>query len=161
MIKNLFALFLVCLASWCQAEVIRGKVVAVLDGDTITVLDAGHVQHRIRLAGIDAPEKYQPYGQRSKQSLSDLVSSRQVDVHTEKRDRYGREVGRVMLGDEDVNLEQVLRGMAWFYRQYQRELSAEDRARYGAAEQQAQTAKIGLWRDDLPQPPWEFRRLKK
>lgn len=161
MIKNIFAFFLVCLAFWCQAEIIHGKVVAVLDGDTITVLDAEHVQHKIRLAGIDAPEKSQPYGQRSKQSLSDLVFSRQVDVHSEKRDRYGREIGKVMLGDDDVNLEQVRRGMAWFYRQYQQELSTEDRERYGAAEQQAQTAKVGLWGGSLPQPPWEYRRLKK
>lgn len=88
-------------------------VVHVADGDTITVLDAGKVQHKVRLAGVDAPEKAQPFGQRSRESLEDLVAGRTVIVETHKKDRYGRYVGKVILNSRDVNLEQIRRGMAW------------------------------------------------
>ena len=87
-----------------------GKVVAVADGDTITVLDADQVQHKIRLTGIDAPEKKQPFGNRSKQNLSDMVFNKTVIVETDKRDRYGRELGKVLASGKDVNLEQVCAG---------------------------------------------------
>lgn len=88
-------------------------VVHVADGDTITVLDAGKVHHKVRLAGIDAPEKAKPFGQRSRESLEDLVAGRTVIVETHKKDRYGRYVGKVILNSRDVNLEQIRRGMAW------------------------------------------------
>lgn len=156
--------FLACLlflALKGHAELIHGRVVAVADGDTVTVLDAGHVQHKIRLAGIDAPEKDQSFGQRSKQSLSDLVFNRNVVVETEKRDRYGREVGKILVGDQDVNLEQIRRGMAWFYRQYGKELSVADRHLYDAAEDEALTDRRGLWTDAGPVPPWDHRKSKR
>ena len=161
MMRKILATLLLFLASWCQAEIIHGVVIAVVDGDTITVLDAAHVQHRIRLAGIDAPEKRQAYGQRSKQSLSELVFNHAVEVHTYKRDRYGREIGKVLHNGQDVNLEQIRRGMAWFYRQYERELTKEDRMLYDASEASARLDRVGLWRDELPAPPWEFRHLKQ
>ena len=144
----------------CNAETITGNVVGVADGDTITVLDADKVQHKIRLAGIDAPEKKQAFGNRSKESLSDLVFDKTVNVETEKRDRYGRQVGKVLVNGQDVNLVQVERGMAWFYRQYQREQSPNDRRLYEAAEDAARADKRGLWRDADPMPPWEFRHNK-
>jgi endonuclease YncB( thermonuclease family) len=144
----------------CNAETITGHVVGVADGDTITVLDADKVQHKIRLAGIDAPEKKQAFGNRSKESLSDLVFDKTVNVETEKRDRYGREIGKVLVNGQDVNLVQVERGMAWFYRQYQREQSPNDRRLYEAAEDAARADKRGLWRDADPMPPWEFRHNK-
>ena len=145
----------------CNAETITGNVVGVADGDTITVLDADKVQHKIRLAGIDAPEKKQEFGNRSKESLSDLVFDKTVNVETEKRDRYGREIGKVLVNGQDVNLVQVERGMAWFYRQYQREQSPNDRRLYEAAEDAARADKRGLWRDADPMPPWEFRHNGK
>lgn len=89
--KILFTLALL-LGFVCQAAIIDGRVVGVADGDTVTVLDANKVQHKIRLSGIDAPEKKQPFGERSKESLSDLVFGKDVSVETDKRDRYGREV---------------------------------------------------------------------
>lgn len=95
-----------------HAEVIVGRVVGVADGDTVTVLDANKQQHKIRLAGIDAPEKRQPFGQRSKESLSALVFARQVTVETDKKDRYGREVGKVRVDGVDANLERLKRGFA-------------------------------------------------
>ena len=151
---------LLALACTANAETITGRVVGVADGDTITVLDADKVQHKIRLAGIDAPEKKQAFGQRSKQSLSDLAFGKDVAVETTKRDKYRREIGKVLVNGQDVNLVQVERGMAWFYRQYQREQSPNDRRLYEAAEDAAKANKRGLWRDADPVPPWEFRRNK-
>lgn len=156
--RTLIAIVLLTLTTWCHAEPIRGRVVGVLDGDTIDVLDTVRVSHRIRLAGIDAPEKSQAYGHRSKQSLSDLIFSKEVSVEVHKRDRYGREVGKVIQDGEDVNLEQIRRGMAWFYRQYERELLPEDQAAYDVAEEMARNNKRGLWADQAPLPPWAFRR---
>ena len=143
-----------------NAETITGQVVGVTDGDTITVLDADKIQHKIRLAGIDAPEKKQAFGNRSKESLSDMVFDKTVNVETEKRDRYGRQIGKVLVNGQDVNLVQVERGMAWFYRQYQREQSPNDRRLYEAAEDAAKAGKRGLWRDTEPVPPWDFRHGK-
>jgi endonuclease YncB( thermonuclease family) len=82
------------------------------NGPSVTVIDANKTQYKIRLAGIDAPEKAQAYGQKSKESLSDLVFGKQVDVEWSKRDRYGRTVGKLMLGGVDINLEQIKNGMA-------------------------------------------------
>lgn len=151
---------LLCLALHTFAATIEGRVVGVADGDTITVLDADKVQHKIRLAGIDAPEKKQPFGNRSKESLSELAYDKTVTVETDKRDKYGRQVGKVLVNGQDVNLVQVERGMAWFYRQYQREQSPSDRRLYEAAEDAAKADRRGLWRDADPMPPWDFRHNK-
>jgi endonuclease YncB( thermonuclease family) len=155
--KALLSLLL-ALACAANAESVTGRVVGVADGDTVTVLDVDKVQHKIRLAGIDAPEKKQAFGNRSKESLSDMVFDKTVIIQTDKRDRYGREIGKVLLNGQDVNLVQVERGMAWFYRQYQLEQSPNDRKLYEAAEDAAKAGKKGLWRDAAPVPPWDFRR---
>ena len=159
--KILFPALLLTLAFTANAEAITGRVVAVQDGDSITVLDAEKAQHKIRLAGIDAPEKKQAFGNRSKDSLSDLVFGKVVTVETDKRDRYGREVGKVLVNGHDVNLIQVEQGMAWFYRQYQREQSQDDRKLYDSAESAAKVDKRGLWRDAAPMAPWDFRSSKR
>ena len=143
------------------AITIVGRVVGVADGDTVTVLDADKTQHKIRLSGIDAPEKKQPFGQRSKESLSELVFSKTVTVVTDKRDRYGREVGKVLIEGVDANLVQVQRGYAWHYKAYQREQPVIDRTVYADAENEARVAKRGLWADVEPVPPWEFRHKGK
>lgn len=156
--KRLFAAFLLTLATLCQAELIQGKVVGVIDGDTIDVLDASNTKHRIRLAGIDAPERRQAFGQKSKESLSDMVFARRVEVETHKNDRYGRRVGKVLVNGRDANLEQIRLGMAWFYREYKRELSAADRELYDLGEREAKRARFGLWVDANPMPPGEFRK---
>ena len=105
--KHAIATLLLALACTANAETITGRVVGVADGDTITVLDAGKVQHKIRLAGIDAPEKKQAFGQRSKESLSELAYDKTVEVEISKRDRYGRQIGKVLVNGRDVNLVQV------------------------------------------------------
>ena len=160
-VKSLFIAFLLVVAVLARAEAITGRVVGISDGDTITVLDAQRVQHKIRLAGIDAPEKAQPFGNRSKESLSDLAFNRTVTVETDKRDRYGREVGKVLVDGRDVNLIQVERGMAWHYKAYEREQSPSDRKLYEAAESDARAGRRGLWREADPIPPWEFRKAKR
>ena len=142
----------------CAAASLSGVVVGVADGDTLTVLDAGLAQHRVRLAGIDAPEKRQAFGQRSKQSLARLVHGRPVRIEGRKTDRYGRLVGKVLVGDLDVNREQVRRGLAWHYLAYEREQSPADRRLYADAEASARQERRGLWSEPGALPPWEFRR---
>ncbi len=152
--------FLFLLACSVHAETLTGRVVGVADGDTITVLDANRQQHKIRLSGIDAPEKAQPFGDRSKQSLSALVFDKQVAVEWNKRDRYGRTVGKVLVNGVDANLAQVKAGLAWWYRDYAKEQSAADRRLYEQTELQAQAQRLGLWSDKNPTSPWDFRHAK-
>ncbi len=157
-VRALAVLLLVCLAFSSPATVLTGRVVAIADGDTLTALDERKVQHKIRLAGIDAPEKRQAYGQRSRQSLANLVFNRVVQIELGKKDRYGREIGKVMLDGQDINLELLRLGLAWHYKAYEREQSVEDRALYAQAEEQARARRMGLWRDDQPLAPWAYRR---
>ena len=137
---------------------IVGRVVSVTDGDTVVVLDREKAEHKVRLAGIDAPEKAQAYGARSKENLSRLAFNRTVQAHCSKRDRYGREVCKVMRDTLDVNLEQVKLGLAWWYREYANEQTAEDRAVYSQAEDEARAYRRGLWKDPSPIAPWAWRR---
>lgn len=149
--------FSALLALPAPAAMIQGRVVGISDGDTVTVLDANKVEHKIRLAGIDAPEKSQPFGSQSKQHLSDLVFGKVVAVDWTKTDKYGRIVGKVMIGGKDANLNQVQAGMAWHYKAYEKEQSPTDRVEYAQAEANARTQRVGLWRDTNPTPPWDFR----
>lgn len=143
------------------ADVLQGRVVGIADGDTVTVLDATNTQFKIRLMGIDAPEKKQAFGQKSKEHLSELVFNKQVSVEYTKKDKYGRTVGKVIVDGVDANLEQVKAGLAWHYKQYQREQSAKDIAAYVLAEELARNESRGLWTDAEPVPPWEWRRQQK
>lgn len=143
------------------AVLLKGKVVGVTDGDTIVVLDASRVQHRIRLAGIDAPERSQAFGQVSKRALGQMVFQREADVFVMKTDRYGRSVGRVVVGGKDVCLEQIRSGLAWFYAEYEMELVPPDRARYSEAMRDAKRARRGLWSDPHAEPPWVYRRSRR
>lgn len=156
--KWIVVVLLIGLQWVAHADVLLGHVVAVSDGDTITVLDENKQRHVIRLMGIDAPEKAQPYGQKAKESLSDLVFNKEVSVTWFKRDRYGRTVGQVYVDDTDVCLEQIKRGLAWHYKDYEREQSVDDRSRYAIAEEQARIARIGLWTDEHQIEPSKFRR---
>ena len=143
------------------AGILTGKVVGVSDGDTITVLDETNTQHKIRLAGIDAPENKQPFGNVSKKSLSDLVFGKQVSVEWDKLDQYGRTVGKVLVNGQDANLMQIKRGMAWFYKKFQNELVLDDRLAYLHAQEEAEANKAGLWQDAEPMAPWDFRKSKR
>lgn len=142
-----------------QAETLTGYVTEITDGDTIVVLDADHRQHRIRLAGIDAPERHQAFGSRSTESIAKLTFNKNVTV-VWKKEHQGRPIGKVTANGVDVGLEQVKAGMAWWYRKYAKEQSPTDRRLYEQAEQQAQAQRLGLWADKYPTPPWEFRHTK-
>lgn len=143
------------------ADTLTGRVVGVADGDTVTVLDPSHVSHKVRLGAIDAPEKAQPFGQISKQSLAALAYGHAVSIEWHKRDRYRRIVGRMFEGGRDINLEQVRRGLAWHYKHYQGEQDRPDRARYANAEIEARESRRGLWVDVKPIPPWDWRRARR
>ena len=143
------------------AAVIYGRVVGISDGDTVKGLDSAQQLHIVRLMGIDAPEKAQPFGQRSKQSLSELIFQKQVTVAWEKKDKYGRTVGKILSATgDDICLEQINRGMAWHYKQYASEQSPDDRSSYSSAEVAANSKKIGLWQDQSPIPPWVWRKSR-
>lgn len=130
------------------------RVVGVSDGDTIKVLSGDRRQIKCRLHGIDAPESRQDYGQRSKQSLSDMVFNKSVGVEILDRDRYGRSVCRIFLNGVDVNKIQLKRGLAWHYSRYSKDAS------YAEAERTAREQQLGLWSGPNPTPPWSYRRNK-
>lgn len=159
-INKLLGTILLLISCSLHAAALQGKVVGVADGDTITVLDANNIQHKIRLEGIDAPETAQAFGQKSKQSLSQMVQSKQVTVVYQKKDKYGRTLGKVFHNGTDVCLEQINLGMAWHYKKYASDQPKEDRETYAQAELAARTKTIGIWKDKNPTPPWEFRIQK-
>jgi len=157
--KYLLILLSFFLISPAHAEILQGRVVSVADGDTITVLDADNNQYKIRLSGIDAPERRQPFGQASKSSLSDFVFNKTVLIDWYKRDRNKRLVGVVRVNDVDVNLEQVKLGLAWHDTTiYINEQPLEDRVTYSRAHEDAKVTKTGLWIDPNPIPPWKWRK---
>jgi endonuclease YncB( thermonuclease family) len=138
-------------------------------GDTVYVLDAAKKQHKIRLAGIDAPERGQPFGTKSKERMADLVAGRDVEVNWYKEDRWGRLIGTVWVASPDcrqavcpktldAGLALITSGLAWHFKRYAHEQTEEDRERYAFAEEEARARKAGLWRDPDPVPPWEWRR---
>jgi len=159
--RALYAFVGFLLVSQASADTLLGRVVGIADGDTLTVLDASNTQHKIRLAGIDSPEKAQPFGQVCKQSLSDLAYDRTVQIDWNKVDRYGRVIGKVLVNGQDVNLEQIRRGCAWHYKQYQNEQTLEDRLGYAKAEDKAKAEKVGLWVEAGAVAPWEWRHRPK
>lgn len=130
----------------------QGKAVRVLDGDTIEVLADGNRNVRIRLANIDAPEKKQPFGQKSKEHLIDLVAGKNVEIVDLGGDQYGRRIGRVLVDGQEANVEQVRSGLAWVYSRYNHD------GQLPTLENTARSQRIGLWVDPNPQAPWEFRQ---
>ena len=161
MLNKIIILFVTLNFNIALAATLEGSVVGIADGDTITILDTTNTQHKIRLAGIDAPEKRQPFGNVSKQSLSDLVFGKQVIVEYQKLDRYDRVVGKVFVDGMNANLEQVRRGLAWYFKKYKSELVLNDRLAYLHAEEDAINARIGLWVEPNQIPPWEFRKANR
>jgi len=139
-------------------QTISGRVVSVSDGDTVTVLDSNNRQHRIRLLGIDAPERKQAFGQKSRATLSNMVAGKEVVINFREQDRFGRVLGKVVAQGRDINLVMVQSGMAWHYKQFERSQEKGDRILYATAEQIAREQRIGLWQEPHPIAPWDFRR---
>lgn len=137
------------------AVALQGRVVAVADGDTLTVL-SGRERVRVRLSYIDAPERGQPFGRRARQSLGELCHERMAVVTVAGRDRYGRVLGVVSCDGVIANREQVKRGLAWVYTRYAR----RDSPLY-AVEREARSERRGLWQASDPQAPWQWRNRKR
>ena len=147
----LLTVFLASALSFGLGEEFRGKVVRVLDGDTIEVMHHGQAE-RIRLNGIDCPEKAQPFGERAKKYTSSLAFGETVTAIVKDTDRYGRTVAEILLPDgRSLNRELVKAGLAWWYRKYSTD------ATLGQLEAEARAARRGLWADSNPVPPWEWR----
>ena len=140
------------MATTTWADTITGKVVAVADGDTLTVLN-GREEVKVRLNAIDAPEKRQPFGTQSKQALSDLCFGQTATIETHGHDRYGRTIGDVTCKNRSANAEQVRNGMAWVYVKY-----APKNSTLYAQEKLARGMRAGLWADAAPIPPWDWRK---
>ena len=156
-IRLLFVLAIILLASVSlAAEPYQAKVVGISDGDTITVLHNGQGE-KIRLYGIDTPERRQAFGNKAKQFTSDQVFGKTVTVIPMDTDRYGRTVGMVYpaSGTESLNEAIVKAGYAWVYRKYCRADFCPD---WLTQEKKAQKAGIGLWADPNPIPPWQHRK---
>jgi endonuclease YncB( thermonuclease family) len=151
----ILALSLLRMALPCraQAEEFTGKVVGISDGDTLSVLRDGKAV-KVRLYGVDTPEKAQAFGTQARKFTSDLVFQQIVTVQIRSTDRYGRLVGEVLVpGGRSLNHELVQAGMAWWYKQY-----APNEPSLAALEAEARAAKRGLWTDPAPVPPWQWRR---
>jgi micrococcal nuclease len=131
------------------------RVVRISDGDTFTGLDSQNRQVKIRLHGIDAPEKAQAFGNVARKALGDLIEGKTVEVQQVDKDRYGRVVANVHIGGTHVNRELVAKGLAWRYVQY------DKKGEFTQVEQAAKTARKGLWADANPVPPWEWRKGEK
>lgn len=140
-----------------SAEMISGRVIGVSDGDTLTLLDAANVSHKIRLSGVDAPEKNQDFGQRAKTHLSTMAYNQVSNADCRKTDRYRRRICVVFVEGQDLGLEQIRAGMAWWYRQYAKEQKEKERDDYERAESEAKYKRSGLWNSKEPMPPWEWR----
>ena len=140
-----------------KAEVLVGTVVGITDGDTITVLAKDKAEHKVRLMGIDAPESKQDFGNESKKALSNYIYQREVTVEYKKQDRFKRKFGNVILDKQDICLQMISDGLAWHYKDYEKEQSKTDRDLYSQAELKARDEKIGLWQDSKAIKPSSFR----
>ena len=152
-----FILILIILFFPLTAHAWLAKVVSVTDGDTIKVFNAEQGQVKIRLYGIDTPEKGQPYGKAAGKHLASLIAGATVEVESVTKDRYGRTVGIVLDNEVNINQEMVMAGYAWVYRKYcDRDFCSD----WLTFEDKARSSRIGLWQESNPIPPWEWRRRK-
>lgn len=150
-----------CLVTPAAAERLTGRIIHVADGDTVTLLTGQNQSVRIRLSGIDAPEKRQPFGTRAREKMAFCAKGKTAVVDTHKKDRYGRQVGTVTVAGTDCGLELLKSGLAWYYAAYEKELPAAKRLPYRNAESAARRQKRGLWQDKNPQAPWDWRKIQK
>lgn len=141
--------------------ILQGRIVRVMDGDTVTLLDERQTLHKIRLAGIDAPESAMPYGHQATLFLVSLVFGKSVEAVTYKQDRYGRTVATLMHGEQDINLAMLQAGLAWHYKRYAREQPAAEARTYAQAEVLARIQNLALWQDSDPEAPWDWRKSRR
>lgn len=161
--KSFLILFIVLFFSFVAftQQFFKAKVVGVVDGDTVTVLDKDYRQITIRLAGIDAPEKKQDFGQSAKEFLAKLIFEKKVTILATKKDRYGRTVGKILLDGKDINLAMIEAGLAWHYKEYEDEQTESDRELYSNAEKSSRLKLSGLWIQPNAIKPSDFRKNAK
>ena len=147
-------------ATWAD-RLLEGRVVSVADGDTLTVQDTSGQTHRVRLVGIDAPERDQPHGLAARDALAAWVMDRAVRVEHERRDTYRRILGTVYVGDDNINWRLIREGHAWHAKPFQHEQPVGERWRYAWAQWQARWDRAGLWQADDPVAPWQHRREQR
>jgi len=157
----LISLVLFASATIGAAPLTPGLIVAISDGDTITLLTQDKQQLKIRLVGIDTPEKKQAYGSKAREHLASRIFKQDVEVDLRKKDQYGRHLGVIYLSGVDINQLMIQDGYAWFYKHYAKEQPKEEALRYAKAEQDARAKQKGLWADPNPVPPWDFRKETK
>lgn len=131
------------------------KINSIHDGDTINVINEDGKKVKIRLYGIDAPEIKQAYGKESRQCLEDMLKNKNISFAVEDKDKYGRIVATIYVDNINVNYEMIKKGCAWSYFQYSKSLRNE------FAQFKAKYSNIGLWSQDNPQAPWEYRKENK
>ncbi len=136
---------------------VDGRVVKVTDGDTIEVLNLDKTTYKIRLAGIDAPEKKQAFGNAARKHLADLVAGKEVCVSSHKTDKYRRLVGMVIIDGESANFRMLKDGYAWHYKKYEKEQPSLERQVFAETELQARSDTVGLWSEPEPIAPWDWR----
>lgn len=157
MLRRILPLLLLLVSVSASAETIIGTVIRVSDGDTL-VIRSGAENIKIRLYGVDAPEKKQDFGNKAKDALTSMTALQTVQAEVMDRDRYGRIVAIVAVGDaEPVNQSMLRLGLAWVYDAYCKALICAD---WRKIERAAREARAGLWSDPAPTPPWEYRRRK-
>lgn len=158
-----FVLLLVLLQTSTHAEplLLQGRIVRVADGDTVTLLDERQTLHKIRLAGIDAPESAMPYGKHATLYLVTLVAGKTVEAMIHRQDRYGRKVATLMLESQDVNLAMLQAGLAWHYKRYRKEQPVAQAQAYARAEELARTKNLALWQDSDASAPWDWRKSRR
>jgi endonuclease YncB( thermonuclease family) len=142
-------------------KIISGKVIGISDGDSLTLLVDGDQQLKVRLAGIDSPEKKQSFGNAAKKALSDKVFSQNIRLEVRGTDKYGRTLGIVRLGEQDINEFMIEQGFAWHFKKYAKDQPPDEAALYSEAENVARNNKKGLWVQDDPTPPWEYRAINR
>ena len=164
--------------------ILEGRVTQVLDGDTIGIRDRNNTTFRVRLQGMDAPEKTQAYGPEARQLLTKLTLNHDVEIIWNAKDSYGRIIGKVTIvrscpscpryklanqdgtcsaGDceKDVCLQMISEGLAWHFKKYEQSQSLEDRELYNATEKSVRQQQKGLWADPNRQPPWDYRQQQR
>lgn len=142
-------------------DILRGVVVGISDGDTLTILDSANRPTKIRVASIDAPERRQPFYTRSGKNLELAVFGKAIVAECRKKMSFDRHVCKVIHEGEDVGLNQIRVGLAWHAIHFLKEQTPQERSNYANAEADARSRRSGLWIEPNPIPPWEWRRGKR
>ncbi len=161
-ILNLFVFsFLILFCSNVLCKNIKVKIIKIIDGDTVVARTINNKKLKIRLAGIDAPERDQPYGIKSTNYLKKIIFSKIVNIHLTSKDKYKRSLGIIFYKKTNINLDLVSSGNAWAYRKYLKKMGKKLEEAFIRAESNAQYYKLGLWNNLSPTPPWTWRKNNK